>query len=235
MLFRSSFNGAKSFSTPKEGDYVMGFFMDGESGQFPAMLGWIPGLQASAPSGDAGFQDPRTPEQIAAGPQLPAGQVVNTPGQPTVAPLARGNVANSAISISNSAREAVMDITTPIKGAIGAAKLQVLAFVQEIRAAKDAIILSFSTPGTALGNSTASDANQLIAKVKAYGQQAQQAIAAAKDVQAVITQVEASVAYIQSLPASTVAEVNSEVSGLYSNIVSGATSKISSLNNSIKV
>jgi hypothetical protein len=31
---------------PKEGDWVLGFFMDGESGQFPIMLGVLPGITA---------------------------------------------------------------------------------------------------------------------------------------------------------------------------------------------
>ena len=38
-------NNSKSFSAPKVGDWVVGFFMDGESGQFPVMLGVMPGMQ----------------------------------------------------------------------------------------------------------------------------------------------------------------------------------------------
>lgn len=29
---------------PKEGDWVVGFFMDGESGQYPIMMGVLPGI-----------------------------------------------------------------------------------------------------------------------------------------------------------------------------------------------
>jgi hypothetical protein len=236
-----SLNGAKAFSTPKEGDYVMGFFLDGESGQFPAMMGWIPGLQGAAPAGDAGFQDPRTPAQIAAAPQQPAGQVVNTPGQPTVAPLARGDVANSAISATNSARSAVKDITTPIKATLAAAKLEALAFVQEIRAAKDAIIASFTPPGTGPGLTIASDATQATNQLKAYAQEAKAAIDAANQVQAAIAEVQAAVTYIESLPAATIAEINSEVNlpgqtgGLLNTIQSSASSTISNLTKSIKL
>jgi hypothetical protein len=38
-------NNSKAFSAPRIGDWVVGFFMDGESGQFPVMMGVLPGLQ----------------------------------------------------------------------------------------------------------------------------------------------------------------------------------------------
>jgi hypothetical protein len=39
-------NSPSNFNTPKIGDWVMGFFMDGESGQFPIMMGILPGIQS---------------------------------------------------------------------------------------------------------------------------------------------------------------------------------------------
>jgi hypothetical protein len=38
-------NNSKSFSAPRLGDWVVGFFMDGESGQAPIMMGVLPGIQ----------------------------------------------------------------------------------------------------------------------------------------------------------------------------------------------
>lgn len=38
-------NGTKSFSSPELGDWVMGFFLDGQSAQFPVIMGVIPGLK----------------------------------------------------------------------------------------------------------------------------------------------------------------------------------------------
>jgi hypothetical protein len=40
----NSVNNSRSFSTPMEGDYVFGFFMDGLSSQSPAMLGVFPAI-----------------------------------------------------------------------------------------------------------------------------------------------------------------------------------------------
>ena len=37
-------NNSKSFSAPEIGDWVVGFFMDGESAQFPVMFGVMPGM-----------------------------------------------------------------------------------------------------------------------------------------------------------------------------------------------
>jgi hypothetical protein len=38
-------NNSKSFSTPDFGDWICGFFMDGESAQFPIMMGVLPGIK----------------------------------------------------------------------------------------------------------------------------------------------------------------------------------------------
>lgn len=38
-------NASKTFSSPMVGEWVLGFFADGSSGQFPIMLGVIPGLK----------------------------------------------------------------------------------------------------------------------------------------------------------------------------------------------
>lgn len=38
-------NSPNTFSKPKIGDWLVGFFMDGESGQFPIMMGILPGLE----------------------------------------------------------------------------------------------------------------------------------------------------------------------------------------------
>jgi hypothetical protein len=38
-------NNSRSFEVPQKDAWVVGFFMDGESGQFPVMMGILPGLQ----------------------------------------------------------------------------------------------------------------------------------------------------------------------------------------------
>jgi len=234
-------NRSKDFSTPKEGDYVVGFFFDGESGQFPVMMGVLPGIQGGFPTGSVGFQDVRTAGEIAAAPQVPNGQVQNTPGQPTIVPLARGEIANSAISATNSARSAVVDITAPIKASLAAAKLQALAFVQEIRLAKDALIASFAVPGQATADEIKNNITQAKAKVTAYAEEAKAVTVAIKEVNAAVTEITQTVAYINNLPTAVVQEINSEINlpgqtgGLANSILANAQSEINKLENSIKV
>ena len=38
-------NNSKTISPPKVGDWIVGFFMDGMSGQAPIMMGVLPGMQ----------------------------------------------------------------------------------------------------------------------------------------------------------------------------------------------
>jgi len=38
-------NDSKNFSSPRVGDWVVGFFMDGEQAQLPVMMGVLPGLK----------------------------------------------------------------------------------------------------------------------------------------------------------------------------------------------
>lgn len=38
-------NNAQTFGVPNINDWVVGFFMDGDSGQFPIMMGVLPGMK----------------------------------------------------------------------------------------------------------------------------------------------------------------------------------------------
>jgi hypothetical protein len=38
-------NDSKNFSSPRVGDWIVGFFMDGEQAQLPVMMGVLPGLK----------------------------------------------------------------------------------------------------------------------------------------------------------------------------------------------
>jgi hypothetical protein len=40
-------NNSSSFEVPNVGDWVVGFFMDGESGQMPIMMGVLPSVKPS--------------------------------------------------------------------------------------------------------------------------------------------------------------------------------------------
>jgi hypothetical protein len=48
-------NNSKTIEAPKMGEYILGFFMDGLSSQFPVMLGVIPGMTQEEPKAGTGF------------------------------------------------------------------------------------------------------------------------------------------------------------------------------------
>lgn len=69
-------NNSKSFKTPVEGDWVIGFFLDGKSGQSPVYMGVLPGIPQSAASQEElppnkGFQDIRDGTELQLAPTLP--------------------------------------------------------------------------------------------------------------------------------------------------------------------
>lgn len=68
------------FSTPKEGDMVFGFFVDGKFAQQPVMMGILPVTPTQIPNGENGFNDIRTPEELAESPKKPVGLSYSSDG-----------------------------------------------------------------------------------------------------------------------------------------------------------
>lgn len=72
-----------SFSTPstlKEGDRVIGFFMDGDEAQYPIILGMFHGIPEDEANPNLGFNDQRTDEQLKSAPKKPESIKYNTDG-----------------------------------------------------------------------------------------------------------------------------------------------------------
>lgn len=70
--------------TPKEGDMVFGFFLDGDSAQNPVIIGVLPGKPEAKPNYDIGFSDPnkKYPKRI---------------NEPTTSRLARGRIDDTIV------------------------------------------------------------------------------------------------------------------------------------------
>lgn len=80
--------------TPREGDMVFGFFIDGENAQEPVMLGVFPGIPLKAGNAQEAFSDPRTSSQLAAAPVKPTESATTYPrklDEPTTSRLARND------------------------------------------------------------------------------------------------------------------------------------------------
>lgn len=94
-----SVNNNDSFSAPREGEYVVGFFLDGSFSQSPAILGVMPGINRIIPPDARGFSDPRTADKIRNSPKKPSAidYPEATTGHPT---LVSGNIVNDGIGVA---------------------------------------------------------------------------------------------------------------------------------------
>jgi len=191
-------NSSQIFSAPKEGEYVTGFFADGQSAQAPIMTGVLPGLKPTT-GGDSGFQDPRTPEQIAAAPKPPEGVVLETVGQPTNSPSARGVVTNTLQGIAANNRIHNCDVCSGLNKDVAALKSSVMGVVKDIRLAAEGLFAG------AEANPMVEEAKQAIAalkaKVKLVKKELQPIIDEIKAYQQYIKDLQELIAYIQTLPA----------------------------------
>jgi hypothetical protein len=104
-------NNSKNFSTPMEGDYVMGFFTDGMAGQSPVVMGVLPGIPQSAPTTGKGFSalakmhnNPdviKLKEEKPAAPNTAPAQEMQKPGKPTT-PANAYTANGTMLSVTNS-------------------------------------------------------------------------------------------------------------------------------------
>jgi len=90
----------RSFATPLEGDYVMGFFQDGISSQVPIILGITPSIPAKIVNTTRGFSS-QSKKPIKK--DLPNNLKANEINMPSTPPGARGDYANTNVSVTNSA------------------------------------------------------------------------------------------------------------------------------------
>jgi hypothetical protein len=187
-------NNSKSFSSPREGDYVMGFFADGASSQAPIMMGVFPGLEAN-PNTSKGF----SPQGSLKKATPPDGQVQYEPGQPTNAPLARGVVDKTAIAEANSKLSHVCDVSVSMKFEIAKLSFSVSQLVETIRAELKALWASASS--TPFGDEVRAAVNTIKAQIKVvqkFIKKVQQNISAVQDF---VNELQKLVAYILTLPA----------------------------------
>lgn len=82
-----------TFTTPKEGEYVFGFFMDGKYAQQPIIIGIIPGFANNKKNKDLGYNDTRPYDDIKKAPKKPVSLKYKTDGSGIV--ITEANVQNS--------------------------------------------------------------------------------------------------------------------------------------------
>jgi hypothetical protein len=201
-------NDSRSFSTPMEGDYVFGFFLDGESSQAPAMLGVFPGIPQSSGSPEGvGFSanakltnstltNNDTTKPVVS-PGTPAMAIVRQ-GEPTTPALAR-TIVGTSIERSNNNRAHVCDIANIIRYEIALQKLEAYGIFTALRNAIEAL-----TAGVA-GSPIVAQITLAIKTLRGYIKMIQKAVDFVNEVileiASFIKYIQAMIAYIVSLPA----------------------------------
>lgn len=189
-------NNSKSFEAPKEGEYVIGFFGDGQNAQMPIMTGVFAGIQGQAPNTNRGFSPQNDPKTA---PQLPADVKANEVGQPNTPPLARGVIANTGVAKTNADIVHVCDVTGGIKYNIAWVSLQIGQAIQAIRAALKALW------GGTSSSPFADEVRATIKAIKAQLKSAQKFVKNITDklkvIQDVIKKLQELIVYIGTLPA----------------------------------
>ena len=124
-------NGVKSFSVPRRGDFVFGFFQDGPNAQIPVVLGVYRGVESQY-SNLADQQNQPTP---------PEGIVVREVEKPLNARLSRSIVEGTIVNKTNNELTKACDITSIIQYDTAKVKLYFSNVMQQIRDAIRAFLL----------------------------------------------------------------------------------------------
>lgn len=219
---------SSSFSVPTPGDYVTGYFADGGSGQNAYYDSVLPGIQASPPDTSKGFSpQPLVPGQKAepSAPVLPSGVKANEIGQPTTVPIARGIVANTGISVTNSKLSHVCDfryqfqfdiglsgLTNPVTAIQNAIKKgknnAALVISMLIKKMNDEFRLAIKAIITAMGFDPSGQLSSVYATLKFklqdindYIEQVAEYVEIAATIKFLIDDIQQIVTYLQNLPA----------------------------------
>ena len=201
-------NDSRSFSTPMEGDYVFGFFLDGDSSQAPAMLGVFPAIPQSvdAPEGvgfsaNAKLTNSILTENDTAKPVVPPespAMGICRRGEPTTPALAR-TIVGTGIEFSNNNRVHVCDIANIIRYEIAIEKLEAYGIFTALRNAIEAL-----TAGVA-GSPIVAQITLAIKTLRGYVKMIQKGVdfvnSVVLEIQSFIKYIQAMIAYIVSLPA----------------------------------
>ena len=232
-------NSSKSYSSPLEGDYVFGFFMDGLSSQAPAILGVFPAIiQNANPPAGVGFSSKAklTNSTISESELVTPVVAADTPGmqlirsgEPTTPKLAY-DIVGTGVEKSNNSRVHVCDIANQLKFSIAIQKLEAYGVFTTIRTTIETLTSSIAASPIATGIAEA------IKVIRAYVKMIQKGVDFINEVVLEIARfmkyLKDMIAYILSLPAQLAAMLNQCLQELYNSLsntlsISGSTGILS--------
>ena len=205
-------NGSTTVTGPKVGDWVIGFFFDGESAQLPVVTHVLPGINTVVV------------KQPIGAPQMPAGQIYDRPGQPSLPPLGRGVVQFTAIDTSNRRRAHVCDISYEVDQTVGAMKNLYGPVVDAIRKLINLVIGTSNFDPTGLVKQAIEFARQIVRFIKDVTTTLKKIQETIDDYLTVLRKISAMITYLRSLPERALAFLTDCLGNLYKSLRAGFTS-----------
>jgi hypothetical protein len=196
-------NGSTTTTGPKVGDWVIGFFFDKESAQLPVVTHVLPGINTVLV------------KQPVGAPQMPAGEIYDRPGQPSLPPLGRGVVQYTAIDTSNRRRAHVCDISYEVDQTVGAMKNLYGPVVEAIRKLINLVIGTSNYDPTGLVKQAIEFARQVVRFIKDVASTLKKIKETIDDYLTVLRKIAAMITYIRSLPERALAFLKDCLSNLY--------------------
>jgi hypothetical protein len=188
--------GANTTSGPREGDWVMGFFQDGEYSQIPVVFGIFPGIESLQSS--TVYREAAARDGVANKPR--PSQVDRVVGEPTTCRVSRGVMEGTLTNVLNQDRKHVCDISPEVKKATNYIRGQFGVVIETLRKAIRAIL-------KALGFEPSGEVSKLVQLAKAIAREIKYVTSIITEVRLMTTelleiakQIRAMIDYILSLP-----------------------------------
>jgi hypothetical protein len=207
--------GVKSFSAPKVGEWVAGYFLDGKMAQYPVYDGILPGVNYTLA------------DTVPGAPRPPNGITLEQADTPSISRLGRGELANSLIDRANQTREHVCDITPQIRRSVALARLQFSSFLKRIREAIKAFIASLNLDPSGQLAKITELAKWLARKIKEISNTIQEILDIKTVLLDIARDIRALIDYILSLPEKVLRFLRDCVTSFLSALATGVSDLIS--------
>lgn len=199
--------------TPREGDWVMGFFQDGEAAQSPVITGVFSGVdtvQANVahkedyvpPPNDFGFYDPRTKAEVDAAPGPPKHVEDRKRNEPSLyRRLSYGVLEGTGVKSTNEHLSHACDITTMIKASACSANVYFGKTAQIVRGLINGLLAALGVDATGITSFFASELKRILAIFRQIQEFIRDVTQILQCVNEVMNVVNSLIQYAASLPA----------------------------------
>jgi hypothetical protein len=135
-------NGSRTTNGPREGDWVFGFFQDGDAAQIPVVMGLFPGIE-SVQSQLVYVQGVQRKGATNV-PAPPINQPVRELNQPTTQRLSRGIIEKTGIEFTNNRLAHSCGLSDSVAATWAVSRAKMMAEIMGIRVALEALFIGES-------------------------------------------------------------------------------------------